>query len=157
VVIFPLSDLFWSAGCAKPTDITTKKYLSFLSNYMLMGVRKEAKRPLVPLEIGTKKQKLKKNWTQQILAMAVLFAACHSHCTRTRFTVLVSCSHELAVHSCPLLGLQSQVAKLASELFHRWSLLRNNNMATNRQKFTSSCSSKRFAVCVCGAQTSWLV
>jgi len=27
---------------------------------MLMGVRKEAKRPLVPLEIGTKKQKLKK-------------------------------------------------------------------------------------------------
>jgi len=31
----------------------------------------------------------------------------HSHGTRARFTVLVSCSGELAVHSCPLLCLQA--------------------------------------------------
>jgi len=31
----------------------------------------------------------------------------HSHGTRVTFTVLVSCSAELAVHSCPLLCLQA--------------------------------------------------
>jgi len=30
----------------------------------------------------------------------------NSNCTRARFTVLVSCSDELAVHSCPLFFLQ---------------------------------------------------
>jgi len=34
--------------------------------------------------------------------MAVYFQVWHSNCTRARFTVLVSCSDELAVHSCPL-------------------------------------------------------
>jgi len=68
-----------------------------------------------------------------------------THCTRARFTVVVSCSDELAVHSCPLICLQGQVAKLASGLFYCWSLLRNNNMATNLQRFTSIYGSRRFA------------
>jgi len=42
-----------------------------------------------------------------ILAMTVHLPVWHSHCTRARFTVLVSCSAELAVHSCPLLCLQA--------------------------------------------------
>ena len=36
-----------------------------------------------------------------------------------------------------------QVAKLASVLFHRWSLLRNNDMATNLQRFISSYGTRR--------------
>jgi len=52
-----------------------------------------------------------------------------------RFTVLVLCSGERAVHSCPLFCLQTQIAKLASGLFAYWSLLRNNNMATHPQSF----------------------
>jgi len=41
------------------------------------------------------------------LAIAVYLPVQHSHCERARFTVLVSCSAELAVHSCPLLYLQA--------------------------------------------------
>jgi len=49
-----------------------------------------------------------------------------------------------------------QVAKVACGLFYCWSLLRNNYMATNRQRFTSSydSSSRHFAACVCWIQTS---
>jgi len=72
-----------------------------------------------------------------ILALTVYLPIWHSRCTRTRFTILVSCSDELAIHSHPLLCLQKQVAKLASGLFCRWSLLRSNNMATNLWRFTS--------------------
>jgi len=39
--------------------------------------------------------------------MAVYLPVRHPHCTRARFTILVSCSDELAVHSCPLLSLQA--------------------------------------------------
>jgi len=72
-----------------------------------------------------------------------------SYYTRARFTVLVSCSGELAIHSCPLLCLQRQVSKSASGLFYCWSLLCNNNMATNLLLFTSSYDSRRFATCDC--------
>jgi len=41
------------------------------------------------------------------LAITVYLPVRHSHCTRARFTVLVSCSAELAVHSCPLLCVQA--------------------------------------------------
>jgi len=41
------------------------------------------------------------------LAITVYLAVRHSHCARARFTVLVSCSAEPAVHSCPLLWLQA--------------------------------------------------
>jgi len=36
-----------------------------------------------------------------ILEMTVFLPVWNSHCTRVRFTVTVSCSDELAVHSCP--------------------------------------------------------
>ena len=42
------------------------------------------------------------------VAMTVYLPVWHWHCTRARFTVLVSCSDEFAVHSCPLLCLQKQ-------------------------------------------------
>jgi len=44
--------------------------------------------------------------------------------------------------SPPLLA--EAVVKVASGLFYCWSLLRNNNMATNLQKFTLYYGSKRF-------------
>jgi len=68
-----------------------------------------------------------------------------------------SCSDELAVHSCPLLCLQRRVANVASGLFYCWSLLGNNNMATNLQKFTLYYSSKRFVAWDCWTHTSWQV
>ena len=54
------------------------------------------------------------------------------------FTILVLCSDVFAVHSCPLLCLQRQIAKLACRLFYCWTLLGNNNMAKNLLVFTSS-------------------
>jgi len=36
------------------------------------------------------------------------------------------------------------IAKVARGLFYYWSLLRNNNMATNLQKFTLYYGSRRF-------------
>jgi len=72
----------------------------------------------------------------------------HSDRTSARFTVLVPCIDELTVHSCFLLCLQRQVAKATNGLFYCWSLLRNNNMATNLQRFTSCYGSRRFA-CMC--------
>ena len=82
-----------------------------------------------------------------ILAMTVYFPVWHSHCTRAKFTFLVSCSDELlTVHSCPLICLQRQIAKLGKELFYYWTLLRNNNMSTTiLQRLTSSCGSRCFA------------
>ena len=50
-------------------------------------------------------------------------------------------------YSCSLLRLQMQVAKLVSGLFDRYSLLRNNNMATNLQRF--SYGRRRFSACDC--------
>jgi len=46
-----------------------------------------------------------------------------------------------------ILFLQRQVAKLASVLFRRWSLLRNNKMVTNLQRFTSNNGRRRFTAC----------
>jgi len=76
--------------------------------------------------------------------VTVCFPVWHSHCTRSRFTVMVSCNDGLAVHLCLLLCLQRHVAKLASRLFCCWSLLCNNSMATNLQRFTSRYGSRRF-------------
>jgi len=69
--------------------------------------------------------------------MTVYLPVWHSHCTRSRFTITVSCSDKLAVHSCLFLYLQRHVAKLASKLFYCWSSLCSNSMATNLQRFTS--------------------
>ena len=81
----------------------------------------------------------------------------NSHCTRVMFTVVMSCSDDLAVHSCALLCLQRRVANVASGLFYCWSLLRNNNMATNLQKFTLYYGGRRFVAWDCWTHTSWQV
>jgi len=80
-----------------------------------------------------------------ILAITVYFPVWHSHCTRAKFTVLVSCHDELLTfHSCPayISFMQRQVPKLVNGLFYYWPLLRNNNMATNLQGCTSNCSNR---------------
>ena len=69
------------------------------------------------------------------------------HCTRARFTVVVSCNDEIAVRSCTLLCPQRQVAELASGLFDCLSLLRNDNTTMKLQTFTSSCGTRRFSAC----------
>ena len=107
-----------------------------------------------PIEIGTMNQNFLEFLTSAaqfrlidlLLAITVPLPVWHSHCTRARFTVLVSCSGELAVHSCPLLCLQGQVAKIASGWFYCWSLLCNNNMATKLLMFTSRDDSRRLAL-----------
>jgi len=48
--------------------------------------------------------------------------------------------------------LQRQVAKLECWLVYCWSLLRNNNMATNLHVFTSSYGNRRFVACECWTQ-----
>jgi len=73
-----------------------------------------------------------------ILAITLYLPIWHSHCTRASFAVLVWCSNALAVHSGPLLRLQTHVAQLASALVSCCPLLRNNNMATNIQGFNWS-------------------
>jgi len=54
----------------------------------------------------------------------------------------VHCSGNMQWLACSslnsLLCLQTQVAKLGSELFYFWPLLRNNNMATNLRRCTWS-------------------
>jgi len=81
----------------------------------------------------------------------------NSHYTRVRFTVMVSCSDELAVHSCLFLCLQSRFAKVASGSFCCWSLLRNNTVATNSQRFTLYHGSRRFVAWDWWTHTSWQV
>ena len=61
----------------------------------------------------------------------------------------MSCSGKIAVHSCPLLCLQGQVAKFASGLFYCWSSLCNNNMATNLLMFTFSYDIRSVATSAC--------
>jgi len=56
----------------------------------------------------------------------------------------------------PLLPAEA-IAKVASGLFYCWSLLRKNNMATNLQKFTLYCGSRRFVAWDCWTHTSWQV
>jgi len=79
----------------------------------------EAKREIAPPGNCTKKQIFPKNpksasWfrlNDLILAITFYLLVWHSHCTRVRFTVRVGCSDELAVHSGPLLRLQTQTLR----------------------------------------------
>jgi len=88
------------------------------------------KRAFAPPDIGFKNKRFQNPEVSNLfLAMPVYLPISHSHCPRARFINQVSCSDELAVHSCPLLCLQRQVAKLASKLFYSWYWLRNYNMA----------------------------
>jgi len=47
-----------------------------------------------------------------ILELTVYLPVWHSHCIWARFSVLVSCSGEHAVHSCQLLGCRSRLRNL---------------------------------------------
>ena len=62
-----------------------------------------------------------------------------------------------AIHSCLFLCLQRRVVKVASGLFCSWSLLRNNTVATNPQRFTLYYGSRWFVAWDCWTQTSWQV
>jgi len=104
-----------------------------------------------PLEIGSKNQNFLESLNLAAkfrLIQSILVSVYLSiwHCSRARFTVLVSCN-DIAVRSCQLLCLQSQVLKLASGLFHWWSSLRNNSTAINVETFASSCDSRRISAC----------
>jgi len=98
---------------------------------------------LPPLEIGPKNQNFLENMKSAsqfriidlILAMTLYLPVRQSHCTRARFTVLVSCSSELAgSNAWPNLGADSSAVGLYCVTIH-W--------------FTSSYDSRRFAACCC--------
>jgi len=109
-----------------------------------------------PLEIETKKQKFLVNvksgiqfWLfGLILAMTVCLPIWHSHCTTIRFTVLITCSRELAIRSCPLIACRAG-CETRERIVLLWPLLRNNN--------TSSYCGRRFAACNYWMQTPWQV
>jgi len=123
------------------------------------------KRAFATMEIGIKKQiflakpevGIKLRLIDLILAMTVFLPVWHSHCTRVRFTVIVSCSDEFTVHSCPLLCLQRQFAKVSNRLLYCWSIMRNNTMVANLQKFTLYYGSRCLAAWDCWKHTSWQV
>ena len=125
-----------------------------------------AKRVFAPrVEIGIMNQIFLEKPEVGILIPINWFDSCNdsflpvwnSHCTRVRFIAVVSCSDELAAHSCPLLCLQRRVAKVPSGLFYCWSLLRNNNIVTSLQRFTLYYGGRRFVAWNCWTQTSWQV
>jgi len=121
-----------------PSKITR----AFHYHWKGMGVRnKRAKRSFVPLlEIGTKNQ----NFVANLKSGAQLILNWFNSCIDSLFAGMTPTVHKNQVH-CPgvvqgwvcsslmsaACHLQRQVAKLACWLFYCWSLLRNNNMATN--------------------------
>jgi len=70
----------------------------------------------------------------------------------------VHCSGVMQWWACsslnPFLSLQRHVATLANELLYYWPLLRNNKMAKNLRRCTSSYGGRRFAACCYWTQTS---
>jgi len=81
-----------------------------------------------------------------ILAMTSYLPVRHSHCTKTRFTVLVSWSGELAVRLCsiawPTLGADFSAV---------------GHYCVTITWFTSSYDSRRFTSCCCWTQVSWQI
>jgi len=121
--------------------------------------------PVSPWKLGLRTKYFSKNWRRHlklrlidlILALTAFLPVWNSHCTRVRFTVIVSCSDELAFHSCLFFCLQRRVAKVARGLFCFWTLLRNNTLATNPQRFTLNYGSRRFVAWDCWTHTCWQV
>ena len=111
-----------------------------------MGVRGGAIRAFPLLETELKNRNIVENMKSVaqfrligfVLAMTVHLPVRHSHCARARFTVLVSCSRELAVRLCsiawPNLGVDSSAVGLYCVTIP-W--------------FTSSYDSRHFAACCC--------
>ena len=88
--------------------------------------------------------------------MTVFLTVWNSHYTRVRFTVIGYAVMSLQFNHAPPLPAEA-VANVASGLFYCWSLLRNNNMAKNLQKFPLYYSSRRFVAWDCWTHTSWQV
>ena len=107
---------------------------------------------LPPWKLGVRTKNLQKTWSQQvnsdlidlILAMTVHLPVWHSHCTRARFTVLVLCDSELAFAHVRLFTCRGGCERIVVI----WSLLRNNNMATNLQKLPLTYGNRRFFACI---------
>jgi len=75
-----------------------------------------------PLEIGLRTNIFSKTCSQHLIPIN-FFTSCNdsfpiwpAHCTRARFTLVLSWIDELVVHSCLLPDLQMHAAKLASGL-----------------------------------------
>ena len=133
-----------------------------------VGVRRagEAKRAFaLRLEIGIRSQIFLQKPEVGILIPINWFDSCNDSffaCMKLtlRRSQVHSCSVMqwwAAVHSYPLLCLQRWVAKVANKLFYCWSLLRNNNRATNLQRFTLYYGGRRFVAWDCWMHTSWQV
>jgi len=78
-----------------------------------------------------------------ILALTVHLPLRHSHCTRARFTVLVTCSDELYN------SLMSTTSPAEAGCQTCEQIGNNNYTATDLGKFTSSYCGRRFATCDC--------
>jgi len=89
--------------------------------------------------------------------MTLYLRVWHSHCTWSRFTVLVSCNDELAVYAYPLFfACRGRLQNLRAD-FRTVGLYYITKHGKNLQRFTSSCGSKHFAACDCWTQASWQV
>ena len=105
------------------------------------------------LEIGIRTKYVWKTWSQHNNSNICWVNSCNDslfsgmiHCTRAKFTVLMSCSGELlTVHSYPLYLPAEAVCESWQWTFYYWPSLCDGNMATNLQRFTSSCGSRHFA------------
>jgi len=84
-----------------------------------------------------------------LLATTVYVPVWHSRYTRATFAVLVSCSEELAFHSCQFLCLQRHVAETCERIVLLLVFIAYNSMVSNLQRFASSYGSKRFTACHC--------
>jgi len=121
-----------------------------------MGVRRGGQNGhFPPLEIGTKKEKFLEKREISSLILISWVNSCNgslfADMTLTLHKSQLHCFGNMQLWACsslhPLLCLQRQVAKLASELFYYWSLLLNNTMVTNVRTCTSSHGSMRFTAC----------
>jgi len=64
--------------------------------------------------------------------MTVLLGVWHPHCTKARFTVRVSCSDYVRSFAC-----KGRIRNLGADCSTIGLSFRNNNMATNLQRFIS--------------------
>ena len=84
-------------------------------------------------------------------AICIWSLKCKNATTLTLHKSQVHCFGDIQLGACsslnPILYQQRQVAKLASELFYYWPLLRNNRVVTNLRRCISSHGSMRFAAC----------
>jgi len=104
-------------------------------------------RAISPLEIGTKNQKFRKSEVNILIPINWF-----NSCNNTLFTGMALTLHKSQLH-CSGVMQWCTSSLLMSTLFHCCYLLRDNNMATNLQRFTSSYNSlTRVSACACRPQ-----